>query len=135
MEYLIAARLQRKLIEKKRELLKTASGSLRNLMLAAASGEGARVSEEDLPASCQSETMIFLQCEAQRSMLRNIERALGRLSKGEYGLCEECGEEIGEGRLSAVPFALCCSACQEERERTERMTAPGMQHGAIPVSA
>jgi DnaK suppressor protein len=48
--------------------------------------------------------------------LKNIDEALERLDDGTYGICEECGEQIGEKRLQAVPFALCCVDCQREKE-------------------
>ena len=49
--------------------------------------------------------------------LKNIEYALERLDEGTYGMCDECGMEIGEKRLQAMPFALYCLACQQEREK------------------
>jgi DnaK suppressor protein len=51
--------------------------------------------------------------------LKDIDEALERLDEGTYGICEECGEEIGEKRLKAIPFALCCLECQEEKERSK----------------
>lgn len=49
--------------------------------------------------------------------LRDVEAALQRLAQGTYGLCEDCGQEIGEGRLAAQPAARRCAACQALRER------------------
>lgn len=51
--------------------------------------------------------------------LKNINQALERLEEGTYGICEECGRQIGEKRLQAMPFALYCVDCQRERERLE----------------
>lgn len=51
--------------------------------------------------------------------LKNIDEALERLDDGTYGICEECGEQIGEKRLQAVPFALCCVDCQREKENVK----------------
>jgi DnaK suppressor protein len=48
--------------------------------------------------------------------LKDIDEALERLDEGTYGICEECGEEIGEKRLQAIPFALYCLECQQENE-------------------
>jgi DnaK suppressor protein len=48
--------------------------------------------------------------------LKDIDEALERLDQGTYGICEECGEEIGEKRLQAIPFALYCLECQQENE-------------------
>jgi DnaK suppressor protein len=50
-------------------------------------------------------------------MLKNIEHAIDRLDEGGYGECEECGMEIGEKRLQAMPFARYCLACQQETEK------------------
>ena len=49
--------------------------------------------------------------------LKNIEYALERLDEGTYGMCDECGMEIGEKRLQAMPFARYCLACQQETEK------------------
>ena len=57
--------------------------------------------------------------------LARIDEAISRLERGTYGRCQECGEEISEARLTAVPFAPLCRGCQEEAEsriRAERAT-------------
>jgi len=51
--------------------------------------------------------------------LKNIDEAVGRVEKGSYGICDECGGKIREKRLKAIPFALCCLECQEEKERSK----------------
>ena len=52
------------------------------------------------------------------SLLRQVERQLGeidaaleRVASGSYGICETCGEQIGEGRLDARPTARTCVPC------------------------
>lgn len=45
-----------------------------------------------------------------RDLLR-VEAALRRLRDGEYGYCEECGEEIPDGRLKIDPMAERCVGC------------------------
>ncbi len=52
-----------------------------------------------------------------RAALIAIVGAERRLEKGEYGLCEDCGEEIGFARLLAQPAASRCVRCQEAAER------------------
>ncbi|WP_319582551.1 TraR/DksA family transcriptional regulator [uncultured Pseudodesulfovibrio sp.] len=44
--------------------------------------------------------------------IREIEAALKRLSHSDYGICDECGEEIGVARLKANPSARLCVNCQ-----------------------
>ena len=49
--------------------------------------------------------------------LRAVQNAIARLKRGEYGVCEQCGQEIGAGRLEAVPYARLCIECQTRAER------------------
>src|SRR6266704_4648172 len=49
-----------------------------------------------------------------------IDAALERLARDEYGICGNCGTVIGLGRLKALPFAQCCTACQAGVEARER---------------
>jgi RNA polymerase-binding transcription factor DksA len=49
-------------------------------------------------------------------MLAEVEAALARLSRGEYGFCGECEEPIGLGRLQRLPFALRCARCQSHAD-------------------
>lgn len=44
-------------------------------------------------------------------LLRKVERALDRIEKGEYGVCESCGEPIPAARLEVLPYATLCVAC------------------------
>jgi RNA polymerase-binding transcription factor DksA len=47
--------------------------------------------------------------------------ALARLHQPDYGVCIECGKDIGYDRLEADPDALHCKACASlpiQRERT-----------------
>ncbi len=48
--------------------------------------------------------------------IREIDIALERMDRGEYGICEECGGPIGEARLEVFPSATTCIRCQEGRE-------------------
>lgn len=40
----------------------------------------------------------------------DVERALSKLDEGSYGVCDVCGDPIGEGRLEALPWATLCVA-------------------------
>lgn len=63
----------------------------------------------------------YLMGTRDREKLLKINEALIRLEKGEYGICQECGEPIGIKRLRAMPFALLCVRCQEEEEEVEKI--------------
>ena len=52
--------------------------------------------------------------------LNKINEALRRLEEGTYGNCFECGDEIAEARLRALPFAVRCKDCEEARETAEQ---------------
>lgn len=53
----------------------------------------------------------------QRELLLQTEKALDRLGKGTYGVCEVCGEAIGKMRLQAFPRATLCKECKQREER------------------
>ena len=62
-----------------------------------------------------SEVREGLDDEAVRE-LNQVNEALARLERGEYGLCESCGNPIGEARLEALPYATLCIDCAEQSE-------------------
>lgn len=43
--------------------------------------------------------------------LRDVERALGKLEEGTYGVCDRCGRAIAPERLDAIPWAVRCISC------------------------
>ena len=43
--------------------------------------------------------------------IRVIQSALDRIEDGSYGICENCGEDIAQGRLEAIPEATRCVNC------------------------
>lgn len=95
--------------------------------------------EEALPpdvadrASMEAErNFALLMRERDRHALAAIREALARIDEGEYGICEECEEDIAEARLKAQPMATLCVHCQSRREDEERMrncTASGFFQG------
>ena len=54
-------------------------------------------------------------------LTRKIKDALTRLENGTFGICDECGKEIPEGRLKARPVAALCIKCKEKQETEERI--------------
>lgn len=45
--------------------------------------------------------------------LKDVNFALEKIKQGKYGICEKCGKEIEEQRLSAYPEAKLCIKCNE----------------------
>ncbi|MBL7662399.1 TraR/DksA family transcriptional regulator [bacterium] len=56
----------------------------------------------------------------ERKHLDKVERALKKFDTDEYGVCEECGEEIAAARLEARPIAQLCIDCKRLQEQKER---------------
>ncbi len=56
--------------------------------------------------------------------IAKINEALSRLEHGTYGACEDCDEEIAEARLSALPFAVRCTDCEEKYEEATNPVKP-----------
>jgi DnaK suppressor protein len=56
---------------------------------------------------------------------KNLEGVMGRVraalkklaeTPDDFGMCEDCGDEIGHGRLTAMPYAELCVNCQGKRD-------------------
>lgn len=52
-----------------------------------------------------------------RDHMADLDRALARLERGDYGQCETCGEPIPVERLEVRPAARTCVRCAESRQR------------------
>ena len=50
-------------------------------------------------------------------VLTEIDGALGRIENGTYGVCQRCGNSIGDERLEALPWATLCIDCKRKQER------------------
>ena len=57
---------------------------------------------------------------AESGWVNEIDEALRRIDRGEYGVCEDCGEPIEEPRLEAVPWAKRCFADETAFEKEHR---------------
>ncbi|HEV7968606.1 MAG TPA: TraR/DksA C4-type zinc finger protein [Candidatus Acidoferrales bacterium] len=60
-----------------------------------------------------SRDMLAATLERERRTLREIESALVRMEKGDYGTCDSCGDDIPKARLEALPWARRCIRCAE----------------------
>jgi len=70
--------------------------------------------------SVQSMIQDLDQAEASRDLaeLRTLDAARARLDEGSYGICSNCGQDIGFERLRANPGAERCIRCQTQFEKT-----------------
>lgn len=61
----------------------------------------------------------FLMASKSGRLLYHIDEALRRIKDGNFGKCQECGEDISIARLEAVPHARLCIACKEKEEQAK----------------
>jgi DnaK suppressor protein len=115
------AELKRILEERRKEILNEVQVKMRDVRAEGAKGEGmgvldaAETSEADI-----QDDIEFALIQMKSETLHKIEDALARHAEGTYGNCFECGDEIAERRLRALPFAVRCKDCEEAREIAER---------------
>ena len=121
--------LKRMLVERQREIMNEVQGKIRDVR-----AEGADKDHEVLDPGETSEVDIqedieFALIQMKAETLNKINEALARLEEGTYGNCFECGDEIAQPRLRALPFAVRCKDCEEAREivmqRERSMTRRG----------
>ncbi len=118
-EYMSAMQVEyfrQKLEDWKRELSRELSETLDNL-------KEENWQEPDITdrATVETDTGIELRTrDRYRKLINKINSALNRIDRGEYGHCEETGDEIGIKRLAARPIATMTVEAQERHERDER---------------
>src|SRR4051812_23957998 len=121
--------------ERRREIMSEVQGRMRDVR---AEGAGSAV-QGVLDAAESSELDIqdeieFALIQMKAETLHKIEEALRRLEEGTFGYCFECGEEISERRLRALPFAVRCKNCEEARETAQqRERAIAQRRGAASL--
>ena len=84
------------------------------------------VGDEAERATRETENSLELRTrDRYRKLIRKIDKALIRIDEGEYGYCEETGEEIGLARLEARPIATLCLDAQERWELRQKQIGDG----------
>src|SRR4026209_27245 len=111
--------LKTMLEERRRELLSEVQGKIRDVR--AESGKEREVLDQGESSEVDiQEDIEFALIQMKSETLNKIDAALRRLEDGSCGECFECGEEISEARLRALPFAVRCKDCEEARETAEQ---------------
>jgi len=101
--------------------------TLKEISKAVKSGSEATTGEPtgdiyDQASSERDRELGLLLNDREREKLRQIDDALVRIEDGEYGVCEECEEDIPLGRLKVMPFARYCVRCQSDMEKLQAQT-------------
>ena len=76
----------------------------------------------DQASSERDRELGLLLGDREREKLRTIDEALLKIEEGEYGICDECEEDIPIGRLKVVPFAHYCVKCKADIEKQQAQT-------------
>ncbi|MEJ8566846.1 RNA polymerase-binding protein DksA [Elongatibacter sediminis] len=118
-QYMCAKHLEyfrQKLVNWRDELVEESRETISNLQ-----HEVRDVGDEVERATRETENSLELRTrDRYRKLINKIDQALNRIEEGEYGYCEETGEEIGLDRLEARPIATLCLDAQERRELKQR---------------
>jgi DnaK suppressor protein len=105
-----------KLLTWREELVEESRETISNLR-----DEVRDVGDEAERATRETENSLELRTrDRYRKLINKIDKALNRLDEGEYGYCEETGEEIGLARLEARPIATLCLDAQERWEMRQK---------------
>ncbi len=108
----------RELLESKRaEIVKRAQQTLDEDMALDAND---LPDEMDLASSEYLQSFTFRLRGREKVFLDKIQKALDKLDKGVFGVCEDCGEPISIKRLEARPETTLCIRCKEDQERVEK---------------
>lgn len=122
--------LRQMLEERQRDILSEVKGRIRGVR-----AEGSDKPHEVMDPGETSEVDIqedieFALIQMKAETLNKINEALSRLEEGTYGRCFECGDEISEQRLRALPFAVRCKDCEEAREMAQKRERMAQRRGA-----
>ncbi|MEO7271841.1 MAG: TraR/DksA family transcriptional regulator [Vicinamibacterales bacterium] len=115
------AELKHILEERRREITSAVQGKIRDVRTEGANSpthgvfDAAETSESDI-----QDDIEFALIQMKAETLHKIEEALRRLDENTFGYCFECGDEISERRLRALPFAVRCKDCEEAREMAQQ---------------
>lgn len=111
------AELHHILEDRRRELSSELQSKMRDVRAVgpADMAQGVVDAEEASVSDIQEDIEIALM-QMKAETLSRVNEALARLAEGTYGFCYECGDEISQRRLRALPFALRCKDCEEARE-------------------
>ena len=123
---LVSTRRQRQLERFRQDLLTSRALLLRTLQWTPnLSDETLPADPVDVAAREQDQRCDHLLKDRASVKLKQIERALGRLSEASFGICLGCREDISIERLKVQPATLYCVGCKDRHESSIRL------HGGV----
>jgi len=121
--------LKKMLDNRRRELMAEVQGRIRDVRTEGNKERDAMDQGESSEVDIQEDIELAL-IQMKSETLNKIEAARRRLDEGTYGDCFECGDEISEARLRALPFAVRCKDCEEARETAELRERMAQRRGS-----
>ena len=104
------------LLDQKRQLIEQANQTVSR----ESNGAQGQLADFADIASLESDRTFHLRLrDRERKLVQKIDQALERIAEGTFGLCERCGEDIGEERLNARPVTTFCINCKTRLEEGE----------------
>jgi DnaK suppressor protein len=71
----------------------------------------------DIASNERERELTLMLGDRDREKLIETEEALEKIKNKTYGICDECGEPIGEPRLMILPFTKVCVDCKSKDEK------------------
>jgi DnaK suppressor protein len=115
------ADLKKILEDRRREIVSEVQGKIRDVRTEGNTQKLNEVLDQGESSEVDiQEDIEFALIQMKAETLNKIDVALRRLNDDTYGVCFECGDEIAERRLRALPFAVRCKDCEEARETAQQ---------------
>lgn len=109
------ARYKKALLGKRSEITDAGAGAAAKPVQTT---EGMSGRQGDLADQATGNNEVHIQLKLKQTdakILQAIEEALGRIEKGTYGVCRDCGEPVAPARLNAIPWTRVCITCKESQ--------------------
>ena len=127
-----ANELREMLEARRRELAQDVQGRIRGARAEKVTQRQA-VDQGEVSELDTQDEIEFALIQLKAETLNRIDAALRRLDEGSYGNCIQCGDEIAQARLLALPFAVRCKACEDALETAEERERHMAQRNASTV--
>jgi DnaK suppressor protein len=112
--------VRRALVERRRELLHEIQTKIRAAREERAGAPHRATDGDDAIEVEHDDDLAFALVQMKAQALNGVAEAVRRIDDGTYGHCVDCAEAIAAVRLRALPFAVRCRSCEEQRERSGR---------------
>jgi DnaK suppressor protein len=111
-------KFKQRLEEMRRQILGQLSAVSEEVQVTEASG-GYSQHQADEGTDDFDRTISIELSSKEQKVLRQIDRALEKITEGNYGICDVTEEPIPKARLEAIPHATMTVKAQEQMEREQ----------------